>query len=61
MSIITTPKQKQDRLDICNKCEYKITYMSIDACGKCNCPLGGKTTLAYANCPDNRWPILNSK
>jgi hypothetical protein len=58
MAIITTPQQKQERLDICAKCEHKIVYMSIDACGLCKCPLGGKTTLGYAKCPANKWPII---
>jgi hypothetical protein len=57
-SVATTKEQRQVRLDICVECEHKIVYLAIEACGLCNCPLGGKTLLTHAKCPANKWPVL---
>jgi hypothetical protein len=58
ISVVTTPAQRKERLDICEKCEHKIVFMNIEACGLCKCPLGGKTTLKGAKCPADKWPVL---
>lgn len=56
--IITTKEQKAVRLAICSQCEWKIVSYGMDVCGKCKCPLGGKTTLAQAKCPASKWPVI---
>jgi hypothetical protein len=58
VSVATTKEQRQVRLDICAKCEHKIVYLAIEACGLCKCPLGGKTLLSHAKCPAAKWPTL---
>lgn len=57
------------RLAICDTCEYKkqlsqtvisvVTLIhetaSIYKCGKCNCPLAGKTANMKSECPLKKW------
>lgn len=53
--IIVTKEQKQKRNEICDGCDKKIVFMQVAACGVCNCPLSGKTTLTHSKCPLGKW------
>ena len=48
-----TPEQYQDRLDICDSCDFlrKTTF----TCGVCGCYLGTKAKWATSDCPKNKW------
>lgn len=55
-----TPQVKQmiaERLLICDRCDYKQLIMDVAICGKCHCPLAGKTASAAASCPLNKWAV----
>lgn len=43
----------KNRMDICNSCEYLIK--ATKQCSKCGCFMVLKTTLANAECPENKW------
>lgn len=59
----------EKRLAICNDCEYKVQLSktainiitmvhekaSIYKCGKCNCPLAGKSANMESKCPLGKW------
>ena len=49
----------QRRTEICNACPHLIRARIPQAnrCGKCGCPIIGKTKFQRAKCPDNppRW------
>lgn len=47
--------QRDRRLEVCSKCEFKTKQFGMDVCGKCNCPLAGKATLPLAKCPADKW------
>jgi hypothetical protein len=53
----TTQEQKQERLDICNTCEYR----KENVCKLCGCFLSAKATWATSECPAAKWPILEDK
>jgi hypothetical protein len=44
------------RLEICNTCSNKKTYLGkVDYCGLCKCPLRSATYLEHKKCPDLKW------
>lgn len=43
----------QERLAICDACEFKIR--ESNRCGKCGCFLGKKTQWESSTCPINKW------
>jgi hypothetical protein len=50
-------KLKEERLAICNDCEFFIKKVNI--CQKCGCQMNIKTTLAEAACPIGKWQAVN--
>lgn len=67
--IAISPNQEQndiaaERLEICTKCEFKKTnLLNITYCGKCGCPLKGKSFSEWKDinnpeenpCPEKMW------
>ena len=47
-----TMKRNQDRMDICNECEFKT---ALGRCGKCGCLLAAKTKCDKCTCPIDKW------
>lgn len=49
----------QRRMSICQACPHLVRHKlkMADRCGKCGCPIIGKTRFQRAKCPDNppRW------
>jgi hypothetical protein len=54
-----TPQQQQERLKICDACEFKTPQGNVPVeqciCGKCGCPLFKKTAWATSKCPIDKW------
>lgn len=52
-------KKKQDlaniRLNICNKCEYKLDTYLGNICSRCGCVLDAKTRVDNEICDMNKW------
>lgn len=46
---------RQERLSICNTCEKKQKFLTIDQCGVCNCLIPFKVSFKGASCPLNKW------
>lgn len=44
---------KEERLKICNSCEFLIKKVNI--CKKCGCAMNVKTGLAESSCPIGKW------
>lgn len=55
----------QERMDICNNCEYVSTkHSSIRPdvhCTDCGCTLSAKTKCLSCNCPKNKWTAVISQ
>lgn len=47
----------EQRIDICNTCEFKAEQIGIPVCGVCHCPLLGKTHSPENSCPKEKWPV----
>jgi uncharacterized paraquat-inducible protein A len=47
------PEQAQNRLAICNACEYFLKPQQ--RCGKCGCYMAVKTHLKAEKCPVGKW------
>lgn len=41
-----------DRMSICNSCEFKT---ALGRCGKCGCVLAAKTKCEECTCPIDKW------
>jgi uncharacterized paraquat-inducible protein A len=52
-----TEDQIQQRLALCNACEFKkiLPVVQVEACGVCGCPIHTKTRQAAATCPKGKW------
>jgi hypothetical protein len=48
-----SPETIEERLSICDTCEFKIQEQN--RCGKCGCFLGKKTQWASSHCPIGKW------
>ncbi len=64
-SYFATDEQKQraeERLEICNSCEF-IKEISIGyICGKCRCPIRKKVfSLKFNDCPEKKWRDVDVK
>lgn len=46
-------EEAQQRLSICNGCEFFVKDTS--RCSKCGCYMAYKTYLKAASCPENKW------
>lgn len=55
----------ETRMKICNKCEHHSkhhkTRLLFVHCTICKCPLATKTRSLGSECPDGRWPAINTK
>jgi hypothetical protein len=51
--ILVTDEIKQQRLDICNSCEFLFTPTM--QCKKCGCFVTAKTSVAKFECPIKKW------
>ena len=49
----TTLEIAQERLDICQSCEY--LFKKTNTCKKCGCFMDAKTKLKKAECPIGKW------
>jgi hypothetical protein len=59
-----TPEQQEERLKICESCEFKTPSVGLEVksciCGKCGCPLFKKTAWATSKCPIDKWGPVDS-
>jgi hypothetical protein len=53
--ILTSDKEKQDRLYLCNSCEKNIEFQNSRLCQECACPIEYVTTYKFKNCPLKKW------
>ena len=64
--IFVDKKTKQDRLNICKKCDFYRNFLMLkrpiwtkgSRCGKCSCFLDAKTSLKkeyLGKCPIDKW------
>jgi hypothetical protein len=58
MRAITTPVEREERLNICQQCDKLKIVAEVKVCGACKCPLATKTVLVPSKCPLNKWRIL---
>ena len=58
-----TPEQYEERIKICEDCEYlrKVELLNRVGliCAACSCFLSAKARSKYARCPKDKWPKLN--
>ena len=47
--------EQKRRLDICNKCEYRVKYMRTYICSQCGCIVKSKTAVESEKCLMNKW------
>jgi len=45
----------EDRIELCNSCEYKTSALGVDVCNKCGCVIYLKARMKNAECPMNKW------
>jgi hypothetical protein len=45
----------EERMAVCQGCEFKIQFFGADVCGECMCPLVAKTCSPLNACPKNKW------
>ena len=57
---IVNPKEYEERLKICDDCEYKIDG-KLPKCGKCGCYLSVKARMKTTECPINKWKTEEKK
>lgn len=48
----------EERKNVCNGCENKITVVGVDRCSACGCILDLKTRLFDQECPIGKWPAV---
>lgn len=51
-SDFSTPELIQQRLTICQPCEFIVNN---DSCSKCSCLLANRTKYAESFCPEGKW------
>lgn len=49
----TTREIRNERLDICKKCEH--LFKPTRTCKMCGCFMAAKTWLKHAHCPEGHW------
>jgi uncharacterized paraquat-inducible protein A len=57
---VVSPKEFEERLNICNDCEHKEGD-KVPKCGKCGCYLIVKARMKTTACPINKWEIEEKK
>lgn len=50
--LFVTKKEYEERLKICNECQFKVN----NSCRKCGCNLSIKARGKAFHCPDKKWP-----
>lgn len=58
--LLSSNETTQQRLAICNTCEYKVKKIGFDACSFCHCFLEFKTRYNSAVCPMDYWQTKKS-
>ena len=57
--ILSDKKLREERLDVCNECEYmnvdKYMIKDIGTCGKCSCVIKLKIAVKSEKCPIGKW------
>jgi hypothetical protein len=48
----STPELIQQRLSICQPCEFIVNN---DSCSKCSCLLANRTKYVESFCPEGKW------
>jgi len=44
-----------ERIKICQNCEFSKYFVSVLYCQICNCPIAAKSRLEKNTCPKNKW------
>lgn len=64
-SYFATDVQKQranERLEICNSCDFIKETAIGPICGKCTCPIGKKVfSFNFNDCPEKKWKEVDFK
>lgn len=64
-SYFATDKQKQmaeERMEVCNSCEFIKEIAIGHICGKCLCPISKKVySLKFNDCPKKKWREVDIK
>ena len=50
--LLCSERVSQDRINICNTCEYKT---KINTCSVCKCILPLKVKFMFSDCPKGKW------
>lgn len=45
-----------DRVRVCQKCDYNYWLGRVLFCGECKCPIPAKARVKENTCPKNLWP-----
>ncbi len=65
VSYFATDLQKQraeERMEICNSCDFIRQVPVGYICGKCLCPISKKVySLKYNDCPEKKWKEVDIK
>jgi ribosomal protein L32 len=57
MSFLLKKETAKDRYNICKNCDE--FNLSLKLCKNCGCFMPTKVKISYAECPRNKWPIIN--
>ena len=64
-SYFATDEQKQraeERIEICNSCEFIKDTPIGHICGICSCPIGKKVySFNFNDCPEKKWKEVDLK
>lgn len=55
--IYLNTEEAYERVKVCESCDKYLKMAKI--CGECKCFIPAKSRLRYANCPINKWVILD--
>lgn len=59
--VLCSKEIQQERLNICNICEFKSSSSRRIKCSKCGCYMEVKTWIASSECPVQKWKAINNK
>lgn len=54
----TTKEQYEERIGICDPCEFRGKGVPKNNCGECHCYIPAKAAILVATCPKKFWPQL---
>jgi hypothetical protein len=55
LTLLNNLEIEKQRQEICNRCE---NFSSVKICKKCGCIMPAKWKFKFADCPEQKWPIL---